>query len=218
MKIFLNKRYNGTIPIERNCNFLGKIKFNFLFSFKFVEDLGNDEFLIDFFNPQLSRCLLSQFNNFTFYYKENDKNFIVNAKAINKSNSKIIIKVDKNLKIPEKRRYDRFKLTPGDLPYFSVYYKGKLLTEKANIIEISLRGLQILAPDFQFSDEYLLEIKNEKKNINIELVKPEIANKEKNKIIIRGEIQKTNVNMTKLVIETYIKIAKNLINTYCKKG
>jgi hypothetical protein len=220
MEISLNKRYNGIISIDRACEMLDEVKFNFLFSFKFVETINseNGEYLINHFNPHLSSCLLSHFNKFVFYYRKNSKNFIISANILEKSHSGMVVKLNKDLVIPEKRRYDRFKLSPQDLPPFSIYKNGEKVVENARIIEISLRGLQIITPEIQLNNEDLIEVKNEKENVNIGLVKPVVLDKIGKNIIIRGEIQKTNTNITKIVIETYIKVAKEIINTYCKKG
>ncbi len=220
MEILFDKRYNGIIPIERHSENLGIQKFDFLFSFKFVEivDEEKDEFIISYFNPQLANCILSYFDRFSFYYKKNNKNYLVNADILETKNAKAVIKVEKDLTIPERRKYNRFKLSKFDLPEFSIYSNGNKISDNARILEISLRGLQISTSEIQFNDEDLLEIVNEKENINIGLIKPVLVENYGHEIIIRGEIKKTNINMTKFMIETYIKVSKEIINTYCKKG
>jgi len=220
MEIILSKRYNGMIPIERKCDIIENSEFDFLFSFRFLEtiDEENDEFLIGYFNPHIASCILNHFDNFTFYYKKENKNFLVKARVLENRNAKAVIKVEKDLITPEKRKYNRFKLSKFDLPEFSIYSNDKKISGDARILEISLRGLQILTSEVEFNDEDLLEIVDEKRNINIGLIKPVLVENVGNEIVIRGEIKKTNINMTKFMIETYIKVAKEIINTYCKKG
>ncbi len=220
MDIKLKKRYNGIIPIDRYCQVIGNHKFDFLFSFRVIDviDEENNKFLISFFNPQLANCILTKYPDFKFYYKKGNKNFLASANVIKNGKAEAEIKINKDLSIPEKRRYNRFKISQFDLPPFSIYSDGKKLIENARILEISLRGLQIFAPEFSFNDENLLEIINEDENINIGLVKPVLVEKNEKGVVIRGEIKKTNINMTKFMIETYIKVAKDIIKTNCKKG